>query len=355
MTIKVYADRIEIGNKTITTTPTGIRIDDSLAANTQAQGYVRQANFTARELAFGNFVFQGSVAGFQSNRVVAGVGFSNIIEKFPFATDSNAVDHGDTVSTKREGAGQSSTVSGYSSGGIIPGNTRVNIIDKFPFASNSGANDVGDLTQAKSLAAGQSSSVSGYTSGGYFPGSHYNTIEKFPFSTDSNARDVGDLFQARSFITGQSSDSNGYTAGGSPGFINTIDKFPFTSDTNATDVGNLTQGRINVAGQSSTISGYTSGGYPAALPGINNTNTIDKFPFATDTNATDVGDLTASRYSGAGQSSTTHGYTSGGYLFNPPTPTQFNTIDKFPFATDTNATDVGDMTAGGGAAAGHQF
>jgi hypothetical protein len=64
MTIKVYADRIEIGAKTITTTPTGIRIGDSLAANTQQQGYINQANFTARELAFGNFVFQGSVAGF---------------------------------------------------------------------------------------------------------------------------------------------------------------------------------------------------------------------------------------------------------------------------------------------------
>jgi hypothetical protein len=66
MTIKVYADRIEIGAKTITTTPTGIRIGDSLAANTQQQGYISQANFTARELAFGNFVFQGTVAGFTS-------------------------------------------------------------------------------------------------------------------------------------------------------------------------------------------------------------------------------------------------------------------------------------------------
>jgi hypothetical protein len=41
-------------------------------------------------------------------------------------------------------------------------------------------------------------------------------------------------------------------------------------------------------------------------------NTIDKFPFATDTNATDVGDLTTARRSVAGQSSTTFGYTSGG-------------------------------------------
>ena len=69
------------------------------------------------------------------------------------------------------------------------------------------------------------------------------------------------------------------------------------------------------------------------------TNVIDKFPFATDANATDVGDLTQSREFVAGQSSTQSGYSSGGR-----TPTFLNTIDKFPFATDGNATDVGDLT-----------
>jgi hypothetical protein len=43
-----------------------------------------------------------------------------------------------------------------------------------------------------------------------------------------------------------------------------------------------------------TLSGYTSGGQPT-------TNIIDKFPFASDANATDVGDLTQGRYWTAGQ------------------------------------------------------
>jgi hypothetical protein len=68
-------------------------------------------------------------------------------------------------------------------------------------------------------------------------------------------------------------------------------------------------------------------------------NIIDKFPFATNANATDVGDLTVARYDSAGQSSTASGYTSGGYL----TPGGRNIIDKFPFASDANATDVGDL------------
>ena len=113
-----------------------------------------------------------------------------------------------------------------------------------------------------------------------------------------------------------------------------IDKFAFASDGNATAVGNLTQARSQVAGQSSSASGYASGGHPT-------TNTIDKFSFSSDGNATDVGDLTETRGGTAGQSSTASGYTSGGR--NPGvSPDYRDTIDKFPFASDGNATDVGD-------------
>ena len=84
-----------------------------------------------------------------------------------------------------------------------------------------------------------------------------------------------------------------------------------------------------------SVSGYTSGGFFAAK------NVIDKFPFASDANATDVGDLTQARYALAGQSSTVSGYTSGGSLW--PSVLQ-PTIDKFAFASDGNATDVGNLT-----------
>ena len=47
------------------------------------------------------------------------------------------------------------SVSGYTSGGnSVPG-AKVNIIDKFPFASDTNASDVGDLSQARTSAAGQ--------------------------------------------------------------------------------------------------------------------------------------------------------------------------------------------------------
>lgn len=110
---------------------------------------------------------------------------------------------------------------------------------------------------------------------------------------------------------------NGYTSGGNaPPIVNTIDKFFFSTDANATDVGDLTQARRLVAGQSSSEFGYTSGGHPRI-------DTIDKFPFSTDANSTDVGDLTQARGYGAGQSSGIFGYLTGG------SPTGGNIIENF--------------------------
>ncbi len=82
------------------------------------------------------------------------------------------------------------------------------------------------------------------------------------------------------------------------GYTNIIDKFAFASDGNASDVGDITQSKYSACGQSSEDHGYTSGGYTGS-----NSNVVDKFTFASDGNASDVGDLTTSRYGSAGQSS----------------------------------------------------
>ena len=63
---------------------------------------------------------------------------------------------------------------------------------------------------------------------------------------------------------------------------------------------NNDDGQIEIQSNSpmvGTVSGYASGGTVSG-PGI---NIIDKFPFSTDTNATDVGNLTVARHSGSGQ------------------------------------------------------
>ena len=286
--------------------------------------------------------FQGTVSGYTSGGTVPAL--SNVIDKFPFASDGNATDVGDLTVARDRVAGQSSSVSGYTVGGYSGSPTRSNVIDKFPFASDDNATDVGDLTVARQAAAGQSSDASGYSSGGEPPTT--NVIDKFPFVSDGNATDVGDLTVARYGLAGQSSSVSGYSSGGSGYDI--IDKFPFASDANATDVGNLSQNQSAHAGQSSTESGYISGG---ATP--SESNVIEKFSFASDGNASNIADLTSARSTLAGQSSTESGYSSGGN--NPSiSPSIINIIDKFPFSSDANATDVGDLTGARRQVAGQQ-
>lgn len=143
-----------------------------------------------------------------------------------------------------------------------------------------------------------------------------------------------------------------HTAGfaGSPATIrNNITRYPFAATTtNAADTADLTLGRgSRPAGQSSTTHGYTSGGIITSPDPTATTNVIDRFPFSSSTtNAADVGDLSgAARYGISGQSSFTHGYNSGGRAGTSPTPgVYYNIIDRFPFAVaTTNATDVGDL------------
>jgi len=288
--------------------------------------------------------FGGSTSGYTSGGAPTPI---NTIDKFPFSSDANATDVGDMSTPRTQGSnGQSSDANGYSSGGQNPSPPFLsNVIDKFPFSSDGNATDVGDLTQARLGPSGQSSTTHGYNSGGQLAPDKLNTIDKFPFSTDANATDVGDTTVGGNDAAGHSSASSGYMAGRSAfplPLVAVIDKFPFSTDANATDVGDLAQTRYGNSGQSSASSGYTSGGGRVDPPPFVYTNTIDKFPFSSDTNATDVGDLTVLKWKSAGQSSKSNGYTSGGVA--PPPSSPFNVIDKFPFSTDANATDVGDLT-----------
>ena len=325
MAIKINRDGIQFRNFSITNSVDGIYIDGTFTAN-------------------GQFVDGTQAQGGRFGYVSGGrPPDTNVVDKFPFVVDTDATDVGDLSQARSEGSGQSSSVSGYTSGGYLtPPQTLYNTIDKFPFAVDGfTATDVGDIGANRRGTSGNESTTDGFVSGGYLtPGSGSpSIIEKFPFATDTNAADTGgDLSQARhADQNSQSSTTHGYTSGGNatpvPAVVNTIDKFPFSiSSGTATDVGDLTVTRNQAAGQSSSTHGYSSGGDPVST-------VIDKFPFSVDTNATDVGDLSTGRSQVSGQSSTTHGYTSGGN----PSPV-VSVIDKFPFASDNNAGDVGVLT-----------
>ena len=174
-----------------------------------------------------------------------------------------------------------------------------------------------------------------------------------------NARAVVDganpIFQG----TTSGYSSGGFTGVNAPGArLDTIDKFPFASDANATDVGDLAEESQAGASQSSATDGYQSGGigeFPSPSGGPSRHNRIQKFPFASDDNATNITVLSNDRAFFSGQSSSTHGYTSGGD--SPPfsiTPSRRNFIEKFPFSSPpVSNVDVGDLIFDISGTAGH--
>ena len=129
----------------------------------------------------------------------------------------------------------------------------------------------------------------------------------------------------------------GYHHGGYHGGTdNTIDKFSFSSDGNASDVGDSTYDHYGSSTSSDRGNGY---GFCFGSSGPWR-NTIEKVSYTTDGNATDVGDIPLSPVGwsrrATGGSTTSHGYYAGG-------STDSNQIHKFSFASESTQTDVGDL------------
>jgi len=325
MAIKISKDKIVFRNFSITNTADGIYVDGTFTANGQFVDATQA---------------QGSVSGFASGGAASGTSpFLNQIQQFSLVSDGNATDTGDITFARAFVTGSSSSTHGYTLGGYGGAPVDTNIIDKFPFASPSdGASDVGNLSNAMQQGAGHESTENGYNSGGDVgggPPSRTTNIDKFPFASDTNATTNADLITERSAASGVSSTTHGYTCGGfnstpSPANKNEIEKFPFASDNNATDVGDLTAARQQGTGHQSSTHGYTllGGDY------------CDKFSFASDNNAgrefiTPIGFLEA-----AAISSTTFGFTAGGL---DPGPTATDTIQKFQFDNESGMSDVGNL------------
>ena len=232
------------------------------------------------------------------------------------------------------------TAYGFKAGGEPPSNYPV--IDRYSFTSDGNASDYGDLSvgRGSGFAACSEDGNYGYSAGGYGPTTS-NVIDRFPYASAGNAADVGDLSRARYGVVGCSSTTNGYALGGLPGTPEVVDRFPFAASANASDIGDITgfnPGAVSTMGSaSSSTTAYIMGGNPYR-------NMIEKMPFASDGSTTDAGaDLLNNSYLGTGNNSDTHGYHSGGYI--QPTGGAVNVIQKFPFAVEDNATDVGDMTS----------
>jgi hypothetical protein len=138
------------------------------------------------------------------------------------------------------------------------------------------------------------------------------------------------------------------------GYNNTIEKFPFASQTNSVDVADITVARGGCCGVSSETDGYAIGGFRVGTNPANSspswtTDIIDKHSFASGSNSTDHGDIPTESGAGAsscgGANGTTHGYYAGGMLsYNQHNHGRSKEqIQKFAYASNVTATEVGDL------------
>ena len=264
---------------------------------------------------------------------------SDIMEKFPFSSDSSATDIGELAAGRFYGGGAQSQTDGYFVGGQNGG--MYDAIQKFPFSSDTSAVDVAETANPFASGSYHSSETHGYTAGNLQNvDSRDERINKFPFSSDTNAVNTAALGERRRYVSGGSyGNVAGYVMGGaiSNTYQDTVRKFSFVSDADASDVGELPAVLASSSTNSSETHAYNNGGRrPSGV------NTIEKYTFATDGPAVDIGELVTSTVDTSGASSTTSGYVAGG-----APPNSGNTgLDKYSFSSDGSATDIGELTQG---------
>ena len=300
--------------------------------------------------------YNGYALGGSENNAPYNLNF-DVIERNSYASDTNSVDVGDLTSVKFAIASSwKSMTHGYAAGGYAhynnpgggPGgitNAYESTIEKFSFASSANGVDTADLTVNWEYGSGHSSDLNCYiTGGGHSQGGRVDTMNKFIKATEVNATDIGNLITATNLGFGSSSTDHGYIAGGTdqafPSQTETIQRFSFASGTqNADDVGDLNTATWAGAAGSSLTHGYIACGY--GHPAVTS-NRIEKYAFASSSNATQIGTMTVARgnESLGGTSSTTHGYAMGGIGSGSTT----DIIDKYSFVTDGNGSDVGNLT-----------
>ena len=178
-------------------------------------------------------------------------------------------------------------------------------------------------------------SVSGYSVGGNrYPSvpNAVNNIDKFSFSSNGNATNVGTMATATDGAAPQSSSTHGYASGSNS--RTNIEKLSFSTDGNSSIIAALSILRNHPTGQSSHTHGYTTGG---------GSPVIDRFAFASDADATNIGNSihTEGGGSAGGQSSSSHGYQSGGYDAGSSAA-----IGKFSFWGEVETVNVGSLTTG---------
>lgn len=229
------------------------------------------------------------------------------------------------------------STSGYNIGGRTGPGVIQTRLDSFSFASGTTSSVTTSPSFQRYYIGAQStaSRTDGYMAGGnYFPGpTVYSAIIKFPFSTGTPVTSIGSMTSSRTGVVGSQSSTHGYALTGSTnsstsGRTSTVDKYPFSSDTNATDIAESANEEAWYAQGSNDNTYFYVTGYDGR---------DRKSSFASDTSWTLINPSGPSLYQGTGHSSETDGYISSAFGGT-------SNRSKFPFSSDVVRTTVSGAT-----------
>jgi len=199
---------------------------------------------------------------------------------------------------------------------------------KLPVVDGSQLTDVSTLTLSAS-----NPTISTNPSGGVGTEWNNSTTGEMYVCTDATAGEnvwtnVGNGLDNIRPTSHAQGDSYGYSMGGYS-VNDRIEKYSFTTTANSTDISNLAYGVYDLGGHNSATHGYTTGGQPTSS-GNARIDYIQKFPFASNTNASDIANLFEKMSLHGATMSTTYGYCAAGHSDHTgPGPAQNrNTLQK---------------------------
>ena len=229
-------------------------------------------------------------------------------------------------------------------------------------SSSGGALDWGDLSSdptlnddtnnmKRYLSMGLSNITRGYFVGGTKAGggfTQFQNIDLVNFSSKGNTSLFGFLNKRRGQGGSFASPTRGVFGGGrtsDPDVTpdDTIDFITLSTSGEETKFGDLTAARAgSVSGASSSTRGLFTGGLTDPSAATNVSDIIDYVTIATQSNAIDFGNLTAGRVVGS-SSNNIRAINAGGFISSA----LVNTIDYVTIATTGNAQDFGDLSTAG--------
>ena len=282
-------------------------------------------------------------------------GTTTEIDYWDITSLGNAADFGDVTSGATSGSCASDATRIY----YLGGGTTTTQIDFWTSATTGNATDFGDILTASGQP--RSSAANGtkclyhinYANSSYST----NTVEQFACGTAGiTGSDFGDLTVARWISTTVNSDVRCvFMAGQDSSYViqNVLDYFTFATAGNATDFGDLNASRYYGAGAGSngTARGLYMGGYASAT----GQNAIDYITIDTPGNGTDHGDLIQDTYGNKACANGSRACSGGGLGHTSPIYTRTNVIQYTALTTPGNAADFGDLQQakyGGGSASG---